>query len=117
MRTKLLFTLLGLVLGAGTIIAVNAAGPRPRAMSASAAQYPDLSRVEPYMDKVIPEIKFDAVPLEQAVEFLRQATGAPIEVHWEGLEQRTAATRATPVTLKARDVTLADALPRLIDSI
>lgn len=49
------------------------------------------------------EVNWDAVPLEDAVEFLRDATTLNISVNWKAIEL-AGIDRATPVTLHLRDV-------------
>ena len=68
------------------------------------------------LDKPVPEIKAKHIPTSDVVDFLRDVTGANMFVDWRGL-QAAGVKRTTPVTLRAHDVTLSDALLLIIETI
>ncbi len=62
------------------------------------------------------KIEFSGVPLEQVVQFLRDASKLSIHVRWQALEQ-AGVSRDTPVNVKLVDVTLAKALQTVLDDV
>ena len=53
----------------------------------------------------VPEVKFDAVRLEDAIDFLQASSGANIHVNWRALETVNI-TKETPITLRLQPLTL-----------
>ena len=68
------------------------------------------------LEKRLPEIKLNSIPMQDVVDFLRDITGANILVDWQAL-QRVGVKRNAPLSFSALDVTLSDALLLLIESI
>ena len=66
------------------------------------------------LTKKLPELRFSEIPLEDAVEHIRDVTGANIHVNWRAMELLNV-TRQTPVSLNLRDVTARRALRALLD--
>ena len=65
--------------------------------------------------KILPEVTVEKVELEQVLNFLRDVTNAGIEVNWDELEA-AGAERDVPVTVRGRDLTLAQALQLVLDA-
>jgi hypothetical protein len=61
------------------------------------------------LDKKMPEVKLDQIPLSDAIDFLRDTTSVNIFVNWRALRE-VGVEQASPVTLKVRDVALKDVL-------
>ncbi|MEA2736444.1 MAG: hypothetical protein QOE14_2895, partial [Humisphaera sp.] len=66
------------------------------------------------LTRKLPELKFKQIPLAEAIDFIRDATGANIHVNWRAIELLNV-TRETPTTLNLRDVTARRALKALLD--
>jgi hypothetical protein len=66
------------------------------------------------LTKKLPELRFSEIPLEDAVDHIREATAANIHVNWRAMELLNV-TRQTPVSLNLRDVTARRALRALLD--
>ena len=60
----------------------------------------------------LPELKFDGVPFGDVVDFLRDISGANIDVGWRGLEA-AGFDRNAPVSMRVRDVTFERALRQI----
>lgn len=67
------------------------------------------------LGRKIPELNFDAVALADVVDFLRDASGANLFVDWGALEG-AGIDRATPVTMRVRNVPLSQALDMALSS-
>ncbi len=65
------------------------------------------------MDQRIPEVKFTNVALKDAVEFLRDVTGANIHVNWRAIETVGVA-QDVNVNMRLREVTFKKALSLLL---
>ena len=65
------------------------------------------------LDRKLPELRFDAIPFSDVVDFLRDVTGANIEVRWRTLEA-AGIDRNTPVTIRLRDVRFSKALQSIL---
>lgn len=61
------------------------------------------------LDRPVAEMKFDKVPLSDALDFLRDSTNANLHVNWRSLEAAGVA-RDTPVSIQLRNVPLRKAL-------
>jgi bla regulator protein BlaR1 len=88
----------------------------PGALPAGAMQAPAIAQdfpIDPAMkavlDKKMPEVKFDQIPLSDAIDFLRDTTSVNVFVNWRALGE-VGVEQASPVTLKVRDVALKDVL-------
>jgi hypothetical protein len=66
------------------------------------------------LNRTLPEVRFDGVPLADAIEFLRDASGANIVVNWRAIEMLAIA-RDTPVTMRLRQVNLAKVLKTVLN--
>src|SRR5437879_9181773 len=66
------------------------------------------------LSKKLPEIKFSAIALEDAIDYLRDVTGANIHVNWRALELMNV-TRQTPVSVRLNDVTMRRVLKTILD--
>jgi protein involved in polysaccharide export with SLBB domain/beta-lactamase regulating signal transducer with metallopeptidase domain len=67
------------------------------------------------LDKKLPEVNFPAVPFSDAIDFLRDVTGANIVVAWNAIEGAGLG-RNTPVTVRVRDVSVAKGLELVLDA-
>src|SRR5690606_15974238 len=61
------------------------------------------------LERRLPEISFDQIPLADAIDFLRDLTGANLYVNWGALQAAGVDTN-TPVSTRLRDVRLSKAL-------
>ena len=66
------------------------------------------------MDRIVPIVHFDDLPLDKAIDALREATHANFAVNWRGLEA-AGIDKTTPVTLKLTNIPLGQALRLLLD--
>ena len=66
------------------------------------------------LEKDLPEIKMDGVALVDVIEFLRDASGANLNVNWRALEQN-GVSKDTPVSIRLRNVSLRRVLSLLLD--
>jgi hypothetical protein len=107
MRGKVLCTVAGFVLGALSIMLLRpAGGVRPPAPER-------ITEAELALDRPVGELDFDNTPLEQAIATLEQRSGTPIVVDWADLEPK-GLKRTQPVTLRAREIPLGEALDRIL---
>jgi hypothetical protein len=63
--------------------------------------------------RVMPEVRFDGVAFGDAIDFLRDVSGATINVHWKELEA-VGVDRNTPVTIRLQNVRFGQALRLLL---
>jgi beta-lactamase regulating signal transducer with metallopeptidase domain/HEAT repeat protein len=68
------------------------------------------------LDQLLPEIRFDDVAFADIIEFLRDLTGANIIVNWRAL-QDVLVDRDTPVSLRARQLTVRQALDLVLANV
>jgi hypothetical protein len=66
------------------------------------------------LTRKLPELRFTQIPLGDAIDQVREATGANIHVNWRALELLNV-TRDMPTSLNLRDVTARRALKALLD--
>jgi hypothetical protein len=66
------------------------------------------------LSRKLTEVKFTAIPLSDAIDYLRDVTGANIHVNWRALELLNV-TRQTPVSLRLNDVTMRRVMKSLLD--
>lgn len=66
------------------------------------------------LDRVLPEMKFTNVTLTDAMEFLRDVSGANLHVNWKSLEE-TGVTRDTNVNVRLRSVPLRKVLTVMLN--
>ena len=93
-----------------------AAAPAPSPAPAAPATQPAHYRTSPgvAMQRKLPELRFTEIPLEDAIDHVREATGANIHVNWRAMELLNV-TREMPVSLNLREVTARRALRALLD--
>lgn len=65
------------------------------------------------LNTTLPEVKFDGVAFTDAVDFLRDVSGANLTVNWKALEE-AGITKDTPVTVRLRSVSLRKALDMVL---
>ena len=65
------------------------------------------------MDQILPDVKFTNVALKDALEFLRDVTGANIHINWKAIEAAGVA-QDTNVNMRLRDVQFRKALNLLL---
>jgi hypothetical protein len=66
------------------------------------------------LTRKLPELRFTQIPLGDAIDQVRESTGANIHVNWRALELLNV-TREMPVSMNLRDVTARRALKALLD--
>src|SRR5947209_14306146 len=66
------------------------------------------------LSRTLPELKFDGVPLGDCIDFLRDVSGANINVQWKVLAESNV-TKDTPVTLRMHSVSLRKALSLILN--
>lgn len=66
------------------------------------------------LDQVLPEVRFTNVALKDALEFLRDVTGANIHVNWKAIEAAGVA-QDTNVNMRLREVPMRKALTLLLN--
>jgi hypothetical protein len=66
------------------------------------------------LSRTLPDVRFDAITLEDAMEFLRDASGANLHVNWRALET-AAIDRNTTVTVQLRRVPLKKVLKTVLN--
>ena len=69
---------------------------------------------EAALKRTLPEVKFNQVTLEDAVDFLRDVSGTNLHVNWRALEG-VGITKQTPVTMQLSDVPMRRVLRSLLD--
>ncbi|HXE52166.1 MAG TPA: hypothetical protein VN541_04090, partial [Tepidisphaeraceae bacterium] len=72
--------------------------------------------VEAQLDRVLPEVSFDAVGFSDVVDFLRDVSGANLFVNWKAMEA-AGIDRNTPVTARLHNVKFSKALSLILDSV
>lgn len=66
------------------------------------------------LSTTLPEVNFSGVALNDAIDFLRDVSGANLIVNWKALEE-AGVTRDTPVTVRLRSISLRKALETVLD--
>jgi hypothetical protein len=66
------------------------------------------------LSRKLPQVVFSAVALEDAVDYLREVTGANIHVNWRALELMNV-TKQTPISVKLADVSMRRVLKSVLD--
>jgi hypothetical protein len=77
------------------------------------ASFASASTLRHQLDAVMPEVKFDGVSLSDAIDFLRDVSGANITVNWKALEGSGVSKDAT-LNLKLRSISLRRALDLML---
>lgn len=67
------------------------------------------AQVRAQLDRRLPELRFDQVPLDEVINFLRDVTNANIFVNWNALEKESI-DKSTAVSARLRDVKFSKAL-------
>jgi hypothetical protein len=65
------------------------------------------------LERRIPEVRFDAVALSDALDFIRDAAGINVRVDWKVLEN-AGVDKAAPVTFRLRNITVRKALDMVL---
>ena len=73
-------------------------------------------QVKAALDRAIPEVRFEGVPLSDAIDFMRDVTGANILVDWRALS-RAKVDKNAPVTVRVQGVSFEKALATILQSI
>lgn len=66
------------------------------------------------LNRVLPEVRFEGVPLGDAIEFLRDVSGANLHVNWRALEA-AAVSKDTAITLRLRRVPMRKVLKTMLN--
>jgi hypothetical protein len=96
-----------------SILAVAALIPFLTAAAPTTQRTADVS-ASTALSRKLPEVRFSAIPLSDAIDYLRDTSGANIHVNWRALELLNV-TRQTPVSLKLNDVTMRRVMKSLLD--
>lgn len=72
-------------------------------------------QVRAALNRILPEVRFENIPLGDAIDFLRDVTGVNIEVDWRALS-RAKANKDTVISARVRGVTFEKALMLILDS-
>jgi hypothetical protein len=75
----------------------------------------------PPLDRVIPEVRLDSMPLEDLLEEIGRLAGVEIKPDWKGLKEDSSSARVYPgthvnVELRLRNVTLGQVLAKVSES-
>lgn len=65
------------------------------------------------LNQTLPEVQFSGVALNDAIDFLRDVSGANIAVNWKAIEE-AGVTKDTPVNVRLRSVSLKKALEMVL---
>jgi hypothetical protein len=99
-----------------TRLAHQVMGPTTRGVASSAAPASvaadENQAAHATLDRILPELRFDAIGMSDVVDFLRDITGANIYVNWRALEA-AGIDRNSPVTMRLRDIRFSQALGQL----
>ncbi|HEY2585487.1 MAG TPA: M56 family metallopeptidase [Tepidisphaeraceae bacterium] len=134
-RGSLLGPALAIVLAAAALTRATdppAAEPRPSPASAPAApamppakpQAPEQNvpleqavppELQRKLDRILPELSFDTVLLDDIVDFLRDVSGAKIVVNWKALKA-AGINQSTMVTVRLKNVRFSKALSIILDA-
>ena len=79
-----------------------------------AAADPD-AKAKAALDRVVPELKFRAVPLSDTIDFLKDISGVPFIVDWDALA-KAGVKKTSPVTVDAKNLKFKDAITMILDS-
>jgi hypothetical protein len=80
MRGKIIRTLAGAAVGALIVLLLRPSGlSRPTASPAPTA-------AELALERTLPEVRFEFVPFDEAVQTLQRLSGTPINVDWPALK-------------------------------
>src|SRR4051812_40262593 len=96
-------------IGCSWLLVIALVAMESAALRAQAPATKTPTAAEDILAKPMPEVNFNATPLGNVIDFLRDVTGANIAVEWKVLE-KAGVKKATPVTVRVKDVTVAKAL-------
>jgi hypothetical protein len=77
---------------------------------------PDDTAADRHLRQVLPEVKFDQLPLEAVIERLRQASGANLFVIWRALHE-AGVEKTAPVSVNLKGLTLGQVLGKVLDDV
>ena len=77
---------------------------------------PDDTAADRQLRQVLPEVRFDQLPLEAVIEGLRQASGANLFVTWRALHE-AGVEKTAPVSLRLKGLTLGQVLTKVMDDV
>ena len=89
----------------------DAKDPEPRAETRPSTDGSD--QLAAQLDRVLPEVSFNAVAFGDALDFLRDVSGANVVADWKGLES-AGVNRKTPVSYKAKNIRFRAALKEIL---
>lgn len=89
---------------------------RDRTVAEENRDDPKNAAVRAQLDRVLPEINFDALPLTDAIDHFRDVTGVNIFINWKALEA-AGVERNTPVSARMRDIRFRKALAIVLDTV
>ena len=89
---------------------------RDRTVSEEKLNDPKNAAVRAKLDLVLPEINFDAVPFSDAVDHLRDISGANLFINWRALKN-AGVDKTAPVTVRIHNIRFAKALAVVLDSL
>jgi hypothetical protein len=116
-RREFLLPALGLwALTAASLTAAPATQLARPATAPSAPHGNDTIDRGPMFDRVLPEVVFNGVGLDDAIDFLRDVSGAAFDVNWEAL-QAAGVKKDAAVTLKLSNVKFPRALQLVLESV
>lgn len=92
---------------------VTQAPPRPATQPAARPTDPEKVDIQTQLQRVLPEARFDNIAFVEVIEFLRDVSGVNIVVNWRAMEA-AGIDRATPVTIRLRDVPFEQLLRQIL---
>ena len=79
-----------------------------------AAADPD-AQAKNALDRSVPELKLNAEPLSDCIDFLKDTSGVPFIVDWDALA-KAGVKKTSPVTVDAKNLKFKDAITMILDS-
>jgi type II secretory pathway component GspD/PulD (secretin) len=86
------------------------------AVSLAGAQSTEKQSAQALLEKKLPELNFDKLPLKDVINFLQDVTGANIAVDWAVLE-KAGIKKSAPVTARLRDISMGKALSTILNEV
>jgi hypothetical protein len=99
--------------------AQQASAARSRGSEAATAHMPEQAadaQIRAALNKVLPEVKFEDMPLRQALEWVQASMNVNVHVQWKALEDEGVAAD-TPVTFALKNVSVERLLRMVIDEL
>ena len=115
MWTKLLAAAL-LVFATGVVASVTRPSRHPSPPAAGAIAPPP-GEAEAALTRPIPRVRLERVPFDEAVRQLHKLSGTNVVVQWQNLEAEYGFDRRTPVDIDLRDVTMPQAIGRVLEGV